>query len=701
ESVVLSGEDEFVLCYADDEQAALRLLPSSQMQFVGTETDGNALSLLFRFGKICVRVCYTAEEQVFVKRVTVTSDREFYLKRIVTESRTCNRAMSEGGEGMPAFMENTGWVGIEFPAANNVLSGNACAFYQAPFEKTKEFRSLPVVYGLDVFGDVRKTFSAYIAGKAGERKPLRVYCDWGLHDDLTESDRPVELTEKMTLENVDFLTDVMKKTGVKWDYYLMDAFWFEEDDKYLGFKARTFPHGIGPVLEKLKEAGIAFGLWFDLNCKHGKLRGMEKYSAMLAEKDILCFSCDEVAELMTEAIAYHIREHGVSMIKLDFAYFECENPAHGHSVEHTESKEKAVKNFIRMTERLKSIRPDLKILCYNGWTTSLERIGSVKKRSGHAISPYWCEYADYLYCGDPRPSEIAASSLVDSIVYYTDSLFRDFTDSYLPPCCIDDHGTMLGTTETIYRQGKKLFRQGILLNVLRGGNKLNPYGDLSELDGEDWAYYRFVDGLFEEIAERGMTSSYLAGDVRKGETYGYSVSGEGEGYLYLCNPSGQRRAASAALPCGKNVTVRLKTVIVNGKIAQGGEETLATDCWQTTLEANGYALVRWEIAREERSARPLVLTGGDTVALDTAGKSALSLAFTEIGSGDPVRTCLGYPEGLRVYETASGKPLATEISYKIWSGISWLYFRLNDAQSVTLEYSGKPIALKLDTEDGK
>ena len=117
-----------------------------------------------------------------------------------------------------------------------------------------------------------------------------------------------------------------------------------------------------------------------------------------------------------------------------------------------------------MTERLKELNPELKIICYNGWTTELDWIGSVKEKRGFAVSPYWGRSVDYVYCGDPRPSEIPTRRLEDSIVYYTDAMIRNFYDALMPFSIIDDHGTMIGDTSTIYRLGKALFRCGWLMN---------------------------------------------------------------------------------------------------------------------------------------------------------------------------------------------------------------------------------------------
>ncbi len=697
--LTLGGGEEFVLYIARKGEEA-EALPASAMRLAESGRLQNGFFLRYEQSGLIAEVTYLAKEETFEKRIVLRDKREFFLKRICLESGTSNLPLSEGGEGMPVFLGRSGWCGIEFPAANNRYEGQTCAFLQAPFVRATEFQSLPVVYGLDCRGDVRLTFADYIESKtARDRLPLRIYCDWGLHDDMTDDKRPVELTAKMTLDNLDLIGKVMKETGIGLDYYLMDAFWFEPDSGYRDFKKRTFPDGIAPVLEKLQKMGLKFGLWFDINCKHGKLRGMEKYNAMLDDENVLCFSCDRVADIITEAVAHHITENHIDLIKLDFAYFECKNPAHGHSVELCESKERAVMNFIAMVGKLKALNPDLKILCYNGWTTSLERIGCVRKRSGHPISPYWCEYADYFYCGDPRPSEIASGSLVQSIVYYTDAMVRDFAEGYVPLRCIDDHGTMLGKTETIYRQGRNLFRQGILLNVMRGGCKLNLYGDLSDLGMEDWEYYRFVDGLFREITEKEMKHSFICGDARRGEVYGYSASAAGEGFFVLCNPAMQARRASVTLPTGEGVRVELIRLIEDGCLVPSSQTEECENFWQVELPPNGYLLAKWKIGKQRRSFNKVILTAGDRFTICTEGKSSLALTFTEVCKDKPVRTAYGYPNGLKVIDARKGEPLTSTVTDKIWSGVSWLYFPLTGTEKVTLEYDGTPILLKYETED--
>lgn len=691
ECTYFAGGNEFVLYLGHGDET--RVLPSSAFEFCGLEKGETGALFSYRCGKLSACVTYTAEEKTFVKRVKITSQAEFCLRRITTENRICSRPFTRGGEGQPVFAGNM-WCGIEFPAACNYYEGDTLAFSQAPFEVCKEFVSLPVVYGMDFCGDLSRSFDIYISQKAMRKcgdAPLRVYCDWGLHDDMAEGEDKVELTEEMTMRNIERIAELSQKSGFKFDYYLMDAYWFEDNNPYTDFKKRTFPHGYKPVVDALEKVGMQYGLWFDLNFIYADLVSMakyKKYSALLENK-ALCFSCDEVAQLLTDAIAMQIRRCGIKMIKLDFAYFECKNPAHGHSVEHVESKEKSIKNFLRMIRNLKELEPELKILCYNGWTTNLEWIGSVQARQGYAISPYWSEYVDYLYCGDPRPSEIACENMENSLVYYTDSMVRNFRESNIPFSSIDDHGIMSGQTSTIYWLGKKLFRAGVLMDVMRGSNKLNIYGEISDFNASDAQYLSFVGKLCDEIAGKGYRTEFIGGDVRKGEIYGYESRGASEGYAVLLNPKLGREKFTVKLSDCENSAIAVSEVIRDGEIV-GENETVCTGVYTADISSNGYVLLKWELLPAQKSFDKTALISGDRITLDTRGKRLLMLSFT--ADGKPLRTPKGICDGLTVL--CNGKEVEGFHRY-VWSGVSWLCVGVSGSKSVQIRYDGqRPIWLK-------
>ena len=683
ESVSFSGGNEFIL-YLQTEKG-ICVLPDTDFQYKGMQKTENGFSIAYEKDGICVSVVYSVKGEVFEKRIFIQSDEEMEIKRICLENHVVNGKLTRGGEGQPVFTagENIAkmWCGIEYPVANNAYENQTLCFTQTPFEKTKTFSSLPVVYGLDFCGNLFRSFADYIQRKSIKKNSLKIYCDWGLHDDLTEGD-PI-LTAEMTLKNIQDIAEFSKKSGVKFDYYLMDDFWFEMGMPYNQFKKETFPEGYEPIVAALKDADMKYGLWFDVNCIHAHLEGMEEYDTKL-NNGSLCFSCDEIAELMYQGIAKQIRECGLKMLKLDFAYFECFNPAHNHSTNFTESKEKAVKNFLRMIEKLKKIEPELIIVCYNGWTTSLDWIGSICDRNGYAISPYWTEYLDYLYCGDPRPSELVSEKLENSVVWYTDAMIRTFRESAMPFDAIDDHGTMLGGTATLYRLGTKMFRQGVILDVMRGSKKMHLYGDVSELNDADLAYFGKVEGVYDQMMAKGYETAFVGGDARKGEVYGYSADNGVEGYVILVNPTSTEKTFILQLPQWKNIGVKATWKIMNGEWNDGNWQEFG-EAIPVNLTANGYVLIEWCSVPAVKTLDKVTMLPGDKLVLNVLGKKGLQLEFMK--DGVPLRTFKGLPEGFIVY--ADGKQVEQNIQDGIWSGCSWAHYTFQDAKELLISYDGE------------
>ncbi len=674
-TIVFSGADEFVLYVS--ENGAIRPYFSSEMEKTFRSDKQGAGTFCFAGNGFEAEVSYKIEDYRIIKRVRIADNAKRKLVRIACENRRCNLALQRGGEGQPVFIGNVMWCGIEFPAANNGQDGQSLNLMQAPFcGLDTPFESFDVVFAFSRGNSLENSFRRYIE-QMRPRENLKIYCDWGLHDDLSDN---IELTEEMTRNNINKLDILMKKSGVRFDYYLMDAFWFEENQPYICFKERTFPKGIDYIIQMLEEKGIKFGLWFDLNCIHVHLKGMEKYDTLL-ENGSLCFACDEIADMMFEAIRYHILNHKVQLIKLDFAYFECKNPTHGHSIDFVESKEKSIVNFIRMTQRLKEIDPGLKIICYNGWTTELDWIGSVKQKSGFAVSPYWSRSVNYVYCGDPRPSEIVTPDLADSLVYYTDAMIRNFYDALMPFGGIDDHGTMIGDTATIYRLGKKLFRCGWLMNAMRGGGKLHLYGKVDLLDDSDLEYMREVSDVFDDINAGIYETSCILGDARRAEVYGYSISEGDTGYAVILNPATYARPFSLSLPEWENCSIVVERIIENGEKVNS-EEKIFTN-YTGEISPNGYRLFRWKRLQRVSREGKLVLDAHSELVLCTNGKD-VALRFER--NGLPLRSLLGYPKGLIV--TDGEKVLQSSVETDIWSGISWLYFRVHGEKELHVCYNG-------------
>ena len=672
ENFYFFGRDEFTVQI--QRNGVSRVYSSGDLAPVSSKCADGGIVMRFEGDGFGVELVYRDCGDSFSKTVTVTQSTPGKVLRICAENRELSATPYRGGEGQPVFAVSGGaclWAGTEFPVCYNGIIKNRVDFTQAPFDESDTVSSFPVVYGVAA-GDPFTAFSAYIRRHAIKNEPLRVYCDWALHCEGSV-DGP-ELTAQMTLDNIKELKEFERRSGVKFDYYLMDAFWFETGVPYTRFKKKNFPDGPAPVVSALKEAGMKFGLWFDINCASVGLPGAENLKN--GAGGALCLGCKETADMLYEGISRQIDECGIDMIKLDFGFFDCSTPAHGHSIHPHEHKERAVRYFMDVMDRLRQKKPGLKILAYNGFTTSLEWIGAVKYIPGYAVSPYWSSRLDYVYCGDPRPSDSAFSDFTASVNHYNDCMTSNHVDSCFPLKNTDDSGTMVGVTDTIYRQGRATFRRTILSNLMRGTMKLNLYGDVRLLNDADTAYFGYINGIFDRICNE-FEFRTVAGDPRRDEPYGYEASKPGEGYVMLCAPGDRDASITVKLP-GRCEVCR---IITDGELTGG--RCIAEDSYTAAIKEGGYVLLHYTAVPSDRSAVCVPLAPGDDVTLSVAGYGTARLNFTL--KGDPYRVPDAVPPSVTV--TLDGKPVLSDPP-GVWSGKSWLYVKTGGASDLRIKNDG-------------
>lgn len=698
ETLTLSGENDFILLVNDKS-----FYSKDALKEIQTNNEAK-ITLKYSFKDFYVLVNYLSENNKFVKNIEIFSKNEIFIKQICLESKASDIDLSVGFEGMPCFASNIAWLGIEFPSCNNQYKNNICNFLQTPYYKGCYFKSFDVVYVLNNNKNIEEEFKEYVKSFAlnKENIPYRVFCNWGLYDNLTPNDPIID--EKLAIKNLNDLKKFIIGSKVRFDYYIMDAFWHKEGNKYQEYDKDIFPNGISNVLNKVKQLKMNFGLWFDINFIHNKPKDFKQYDNLL-NNNSYCFACDEVALAMSDAILKHIKEDNLKIIKLDFAYFECQNPNHNHSINHIESKEKSIKNFIEMVNKIHKLDKDVKILCYNGWTINLDCLASVKKDTKKVVSPYWLKYVNYIYCGDPRPSEIPTQNFATSLIYYSDAMLRNFSESYIPLYAIDDHGSMMGSTGTIYRIKKAAFRQSILHNVLRGTNKINPYGDISLLDKDDMEYYHFIDNILTNINAKKMKCEFILGDVRNNEVYGYRIFNDKEGYILIVNPNYLSQNVNVNLNDFNNKNINLELLIKNGILVNDKINTFNN--FIINMNENDYLLYKYEIVEcknnyltynnskeivKKENYKEVKLKNEDLLTLNTNNNNHLIICFKDINN-NPLRTLKGYPEGFKIVDE-NGNTLKDNLPCEaIWSGVSWLYLNTKNIKEVKISYKGEPIVI--------
>ena len=91
--------------------------------------------------------------------------------------------------------------------------------------------------------------------------PISVYNNWSSYDELSDN---VPLTEQLALKELDEIIR-LRQFGIRFDYYMMDAFWFAPDGGYRTWRKSTWPNGPDQWLKRCKDNALIPGLWFGTN----------------------------------------------------------------------------------------------------------------------------------------------------------------------------------------------------------------------------------------------------------------------------------------------------------------------------------------------------------------------------------------------------------------------------------------------------
>jgi len=293
--------------------------------------------------------------------------------------------------------------------------------------------------------------------------PIWVYNDWSAYDELSDK---IPLTEDLALRELDEILR-LRKSGVHFDYYMMDAFWFAPDGGYRKWRTPNWPQGPDRWIAKCKENGILPGLWFGSN-------GLVKIDPAPQWRDSLnakggamsFYEGGFLPDLMNTLQYWYDR--GIRMFEFDFADFGAATP----NAEKTETpQEIQVRNQTAFREAVEAFRqknPDIVLVAFNGFGGDLESTaGPFPFRN--PIDLRWLEVFDSLYCGDPRPSDVPEMSFWRSMDIYSDHMVRRFEQSFVPLERIDPTSVMFGNTGTIYYRKTHAWKGELLLIVSRGG----------------------------------------------------------------------------------------------------------------------------------------------------------------------------------------------------------------------------------------
>jgi hypothetical protein len=362
------------------------------------------------------------------------------------------------------------------------------------------------------------------------RDPIFVYNDWSAYDELSDN---IPLTEQLAMRELNEILR-LRRFGVHFDYYMMDAFWFDPDGGYRSWRKPNWPQGPDAWIRQCRENGIQPGLWFSTNTLV-HLNAIPAWRSSLTAKggSMAFFEGGFLSDFM-ETLQYWY-DRGIRMYKFDFVDFDAATPA----AEKTHSKEEIERAnqdaFRNALKKFRQKNPDVVLVAFNGFGGDVESTAAPFPFQ-HPVDLRWLEVFDSLYSGDPRPSDVPEMNFWRSMDIYSDHMVRRYEQSFLPLERIDSTGFMLGNTGTIYYRRTHAWKGAVLLMMARGGWVNTVHGNLELLSDEDARWFAKAQSLYLPLEAMGRTKSFggIPGEV---QPYGFG-SLEAEGAVYaVMNPA--------------------------------------------------------------------------------------------------------------------------------------------------------------------
>jgi hypothetical protein len=345
--------------------------------------------------------------------------------------------------------------------------------------------------------------------------PISVYDNWSAYDELSDN---VPLTESLAMRELDELLR-LKRAGVRFDYYLMDAFWFAPDGGYRTWRKPNWPNGPDAWIRKCQENGIKPGLWFETN-------SLTMLQPAPAWKDSLnkggwsmaLFEGGYLPDFMNVLQFWYDR--GIRIYKFDFANFDAATPEAAARLTKAEIHERNVTAFRNALRAFRQKNPDVVFLAFNGFGGDTDDTASpLPFRNPTDLR--WLEVFQMLYTGDPRASDVPETSFWRSMDIYGDHMVRRYEQVGFPLERIDPTSFMAGETGTIYKRGLHEWKGAYLLMMARGGWVCTVHGNLELFNEADARWMARVQALFFELDGLGRVHTFggIPGDI---EPYGFA-----------------------------------------------------------------------------------------------------------------------------------------------------------------------------------
>jgi len=518
--------------------------------------------------------------------------------------------------------------------------------------------------------------------------PISVYDNWAAYDELSDN---VPLTEQLTLRELDNILR-LRRNGVRFDYYVMDAFWFDPDGGYRTWRKPNWPQGPDRWIQACLKNKIKPGLWFSTNTLvHLKVAPKWLDSLNKNGSAMSMFEGGFLADFMDVLQYWH--DKGVQMFLFDFADLTAATP----STAATLGKAEVIKrNTEALRDALAAFRrknPDVVLEAFNGFGGVMDST-SYPFPFKDPVNLQWLQVFDALYSGDPRPSDIPSMSFWRSLDTYSDHQMRRYEESGVPLERIDTTSFMPGNTGTIYKRAFQEWKGSLLLTLAHGGWINTTYGNLELLSESDARWFARVQSLFLHFQSVGRIKTFggIPGDF---QPYGFGAL-DGLGSVYtVVNPT--ETTATLELPSLSVLQQPLAKGrllfrdagfvprITRNKVVLGPEQMAVIGFGRYASGAYDFGaqsdVVIPKTVRELPAAFHEIGNGAIEASVQAPANADLRLVMQQYspdgalhrasGGGEPDGTSMGHIFLLKAEQNGRELPVRTEYDRKIWSGLSW------------------------------
>jgi hypothetical protein len=520
------------------------------------------------------------------------------------------------------------------------------------------------------------------------RDPIFVYNNWASYDELSDN---VLLTEDLAMRELDELLR-LRRAGVRFDFYMMDAFWFAEDGGYRTWRRSSWPNGPERWIQKCRGNGILPGLWFGTNALVKINPAPEWRDSLNQKRTAMSFSQGGFLPHFMQTLQYWY-DRGIRMFKFDFADFSAATPQAEKTQSADEIRARNVTAFREALRKFRQKNPDVVLVAFNGFGGDLEYTsGPFPFRN--PVDTRWLEVFDSLYSGDPRPSDVPQMSFWRSMDIYSDHMVRRYEQSYVPLERIDSTGFMVGNTGTIYYRKMNAWQGALVLMLARGGWVNTVHGNLEFISDEQARWFAKVQSLYLRLQALGRTKTF-GGIPGESQPYGFgSLDSEGALYTVLNPAPSVQELVLPLLSRHQPANLRGRVLFRDAGFVPflAGDKIKLGPGQMAVVGYGRYAGPECDLGVQEdvqipASMEPLpaafTLLEKNTIVATVAAPQGrdLRIFVQQHATDGSVRRSWGGgpPSGVNVAQllalraSQNGRPVPIEINYDkvIWSGLSW------------------------------